>query len=240
MLVIFDCDGVLIDSETIYVRGEMEYLAKAGAHFELESYIRAFLGCSDTDWLELTAKAIKEQTGQLPPPGFYEPFHDFIRERLDREMCLIPGVEETLALMDVERCVASNTSLPLLEWKMKRAGLFDTFSPHIFSADCVKRGKPAPDLFLHAAAAFGVEPDRCIVVEDSSHGVTAGKAANMAVIGFIGGGHCLSDHGEVLNRAGAELVIDDFRKLPAAISELKIRDPQRFRQKVSPKEALTT
>jgi beta-phosphoglucomutase-like phosphatase (HAD superfamily) len=103
---------------------------------------------------------------------------------------------------------------------LEHTGLADLFSPRIFSADMVDRGKPAPDLFLHAAATLAIEPRHCVVVEDSANGVIAGKAAGMKVIGFTGGDHCLADHEAILIDSGAQVVIDDFAQLGSTISRL--------------------
>jgi HAD superfamily hydrolase (TIGR01509 family) len=219
-LVIFDCDGVLINSEEIYINSEIEFLSKAGFPFEKRAYMAAFMGLSDDDWRVKMGTAVQEDHGRPLPENFFESLDSFIRQRLESELRQISGVRGAVADLELLCCVASSSRLPILQWKLELTGLADLFSPGIFSADMVERGKPAPDLFLHAAAALAIEPRHCIVVEDSANGVRAGQAAGMKVIGFTGGGHCLADQESILLSAGAQVVIDDFAKLGAAILRL--------------------
>ncbi len=140
--------------------------------------------------------------------------------RFESELRSISGARRAVSKLETLCCVASSTPLPELQWKLGHAGIADLFAPNIFSAGMVDRGKPAPDLFLHAAAALEIEPRRCVVVEDSVNGVAAGKAAGMQVIGFTGGDHCPPDHATILMNNGAQVVIDDFAKLGSTISRL--------------------
>lgn len=134
---------------------------------------------------------------------------------------LIPGVRENITELDLGYCVASSSMNENLHWKLGHTGLSDLFTDAVFSGDMVSRGKPNPDLFLHAAHNMKVSPERCVVVEDSCNGVLAGKAANMTVIGFTGGGHCLRGHDDDLMDAGADHVIDDFGDLRLTITVLQ-------------------
>jgi HAD superfamily hydrolase (TIGR01509 family) len=219
-LVIFDCDGVLINSEEIYVSSEIQFLSEAGFHFERRAYMEAFMGLSHIDWHAKLETAAQKRNGHPLPEDFFESLDSYVRQRFESELHPISGVRGAVSNLDLMCCVASSTPLPSLQWKLEHTGIADLFSPHIFSADMVARGKPAPDLFLHAATTLGIEPDHCIVVEDSANGVIAGKAAGMKVIGFTGGDHCLADQDAILMSAGAEVVIDKFANLGSAISRL--------------------
>ncbi len=219
-LVIFDCDGVLIDSEKIYVASEIEFLANAGVEFERSAYMEAFMGLSPDEWRVKIGIAARERNGHPLPENFFESLHRFIMQRFETELRPISGVRRAVSNLETLCCVASSAPLPELQWKLEHAGIADLFAPNIFSADMVDRGKPAPDLFLHAAAALAIEPRRCVVVEDSVNGVVAGKAAGMKVIGFTGGDHCPPDHETILMNNGAQVVIDDFAKLGSTISRL--------------------
>ncbi len=219
-LVIFDCDGVLINSEEIYISSEIHFLSDAGFHFERRAYMEAFMGLSHDDWHAKLETAAQKRNGHPLPKNFFESLDTFIRQRFESDLNPVSGVRGAVSELEIMCCVASSTPLPFLQWKLEHTGIADLFRPHIFSADMVDRGKPAPDLFLHAATTLGIEPRHCIVVEDSANGVIAGKAAGMKVIGFTGGDHCLDDQEAILTGAGAEVVIDEFANLGLAISRL--------------------
>jgi HAD superfamily hydrolase (TIGR01509 family) len=219
-LVIFDCDGVLIDSERIYIDSEIEFLSDAGLRFERRAYMEAFMGLAPDAWREKLGATAQERSGRPLPEDFFESLHAFTMQRFETELEAIPGVRGAVSGLELTCCVASSTPLPNLHWKLEHTGIADLFSAGIFSSDMVARGKPAPDLFLHAAASLAVEPRHCVVVEDSANGVIAGKAAGMKVIGFTGGDHCLPDQEAILLDNGAHVVIDDFANLGSTISRL--------------------
>ena len=219
-LIIFDCDGVLVNSEEMYVSSEIEFLSKAGFHFERRAYMEAFMGLSHDEWHAKLETAAQKRNGHPLPENFFESLDTFIRQRFESELEPISGVRGAVSELEIMCCVASSTPLPFLQWKLEHTGIADLFAPNIFSADIVDRGKPAPDLFLHAAAAMAIEPTHCVVVEDSVNGVVAGKAAGMKVIGFTGGDHCPPDHETILMSNGAQVVIDDFAELGSTISRL--------------------
>jgi len=218
--VVFDCDGVLVDSEVVYIDAELEYLAGAGVRVERAAYVEEYLGLAPAEWRMRLSAEMLARTGHPPAAGFFAALDAFVLRAFEARLAPLPGARAAVAGLDLVRCVASSTPLERLTWKLRRTGLLDLFAPHVFSAEMVPRGKPAPDLFLHAAAALGIVPQRCAVVEDSVNGVRAARAAGMRVIGFTAGAHCLDGHDGTLMAAGAETVVDAFADLRAAIDGL--------------------
>jgi HAD superfamily hydrolase (TIGR01509 family) len=205
-LVIFDCDGVLIDSEPIACTIMSTVLTENG--FPLtEDDIHAFIGQSGKD----TQSAIEKRFGKPLPADVRQRFHDAYRTRLDADaMPAIRGVADLIDALAAPSCVASNSSHDYLQMVLGSARLIEKFPARIFSSYDVPRPKPHPDLFEHAARSLGVPPADCIVIEDSVHGVNAGVAAGMRVIGFCGGGHCRDGHADKLVAAGALTVCADM------------------------------
>ncbi|MER5308373.1 HAD family hydrolase [Streptomyces sp. NPDC002773] len=182
-LVIFDCDGVLVDSERIYCRVDREVFATLGAEFTEEEMVEHFVGSSH----ELLTSILEERIGRPLEPDWNAPFRQRYEDALDAELTAVEGVTEVLDALHVPYCLASNGSHASIGKNLTRAGLLDRFEGRMFSARDVVRGKPAPDLFLHAAATMGVPPERCAVVEDSPYGVRAARAAGMRAFGYAGG-----------------------------------------------------
>ncbi|WP_406862708.1 HAD family hydrolase [Streptomyces sp. HUAS MG47] len=183
-LVIFDCDGVLVDSEPLYCRVDREVFAELGAEFTEAELVEQFVGSPAEVWTAL----VEERRGRPLEPGWQEPFRPRYEETLDAELTAVEGVTGVLDGLDVPYCLASNGSHAEIRRNLTRTGLIGRFDDaRIFSARDVARGKPAPDLFLHAAAVMGVAPERCAVVEDSPYGVRAARAAGMRAFGYCGG-----------------------------------------------------
>lgn len=217
-LIIFDCDGVLVNSEEIYIAAELEFLAEIGAVFEQASYMQSFMGLSPSMWREKLRPAVEQNLGKTLPADFFDRMQTSAASRIETDLAALPDAYGTIGEISALRCVASSTPSVRLHWKLRRAGLIDLFAPHIFSSDMVKNGKPAPDLFLHAAATMGIEPADCLVVEDSANGVLAGKAAGMKVVGLTAGGHCLDGHADILSSSGADVIVESYAALPAALA----------------------
>ena len=216
MLIIFDCDGVLVDSEIIAARELQRYLEEIAFPINLtENSHNQFLGLT---LREIRNKLEAEAKCHLP-----KNFEHELRRRdeiaFTRDLKAMPNIYETVASLNFSKCVASSGSQDKIRTSLSITGLLDLFSPHIFSAGDpgIKRGKPAPDLFHKAAKIMGFDPDQCFVIEDSIAGVKAGLAAKMFTIGFAGGSHCSIGHGETLRLIGAHKVITDISSLPHII-----------------------
>jgi len=218
--ILFDCDGVLVDSEKIYVDVEREHLARIGLNYALDDYMDRFQGLGSTDfWAALDRDY--QALGKGPLPDSFGPDLDAATlERIDRELSEISGIKQLLDTHRGPRAVASSSRLERLVHKLRHTGLFGYFDPHIYSGEQVANGKPAPDLFLFAAGKLEVQPAATLVIEDSANGVKAGLAAGMTVWGFVGGGHSHDGHAEQLHAAGAHRVVDSHGNL----AEL-LRDP---------------
>ncbi|MFF4173147.1 HAD family hydrolase [Streptomyces sp. NPDC001744] len=207
-VVIFDCDGVLVDSERIYCRVDREVFSGLGAEFTEAEIVEQFVGSSH----EVLTAILEERIGRPLEPGWHEPFRQRYEDALDAELTAVEGVADVLDTLSVPYCLASNGSHSAIRRNLGRTGLLERFEGRIFSARDVARGKPAPDLFLHAAAVMGVRPERCAVVEDSPYGVEAARAAGMRAFGYCGG---LT---RVDRLAGpGTVVFEDMRALPGLL-----------------------
>lgn len=215
-LVLFDCDGVLIDSEVIACAADAEVLTQVGFPFTTDDIIRRFAGMPST---EMFAE-IERESGRALPPDLELRIQDRVLSRFREDLRALPDVAEVVAALPWPSCVVSNSKPAKLGLGLIETGLYELFYPRIFSAALVERGKPAPDLFLHAAAVMGVRPESCVVIEDSVAGVTGAQAAGMLTLGFVGGAHCPEDQSNRLRTAGAALVFDSFLQLPAIVSHL--------------------
>jgi HAD superfamily hydrolase (TIGR01509 family) len=208
VLVIFDCDGVLVDSEPIAVRIDVMMLSEFGIEMSEAEVIERFVGRSP----EVMVSAIEDHLGHRLPDGWEDRFRELRRAAFASELKPVSGIPEALARIPEPTCVASSSSPGSIRHKLELAGLYDRFAGRIFSASEVANGKPAPDLFLHAAARMGAVPSRCVVVEDSRYGVQAARAAGMDVLAYAGG----LTPGEVL-RGPRTIVFGDMRELPALL-----------------------
>jgi len=209
-LVIFDCDGVLVDSEPISIAVLVEALAAAGVTMsEEEAHVR-FLGRS----LKSMSEILHDDYGLAIDAAFLDAMRKVLYERFRAELQAVDGVAETVDALGIAHCVASSSQPERIRLSLTVTGLLSRFEPNIFSASMVARGKPAPDLFLHASAAMGVAPEYCVVVEDSPAGIAAGKAAGMRVVAFTGGSHAKTPgHRETLLRLEPDALFDDMREL---------------------------
>jgi len=201
-LVIFDCDGVLVDSEELSCRCLSDALTRAGIEMSTEQALERFLGRSTAAVLEYCRAA-----GRAVPVNFLADLAGQVRETFRSQLRPISGVAAILAELRVPYCVASSSDLDRVKFSLELTGLAPYFAQRLFTSQMVKHGKPAPDLFLHAASRMGFDPRRTLVIEDSISGVAAAKAAGMKVWGFVGGGHYrLRDGSALLRDAGADRI----------------------------------
>jgi HAD superfamily hydrolase (TIGR01509 family) len=208
-LIIFDCDGVLIDSEMLANRSEVEFLKSFGIEFELDDYMARFVGKNTQDVLT----GIELSHGVKLSAEFWESVAENTLSVFQTELKPTIDIFECLDSIAKPKCVASSSSLARLDMTLKITGLFDHFSPNIFSSEQVKQGKPAPDVFLFAAKQMQVSPDRCVVIEDSLTGVRAGVAAGMNVLGYAGGSHIPPGHQAKLLSEGAIEVFSEMSQI---------------------------
>ncbi|WP_126147257.1 HAD family hydrolase [Synechococcus elongatus] len=207
-LVIFDCDGVLVDSERITNRVFADMLNELGLLVTLDDMFEQFVGHSMADCLKL----IERRLGNPPPPDFVQHYQRRTRIALETHLQAVPGVEEALDALELPYCVASSGDHQKMRTTLSLTKLWPRFEGRIFSVTEVPRGKPFPDVFLLAADRFGVNPTACAVIEDTPLGVAAGVAAGMQVFGYAG-----SMPAWRLQEAGAHLIFDDMRLLPSLL-----------------------
>jgi HAD superfamily hydrolase (TIGR01509 family) len=215
-LVIFDCDGVLVDSEVISCRAHAETLTRHGYPITPDQVLRRFLGRS----MRQATLEVEAEMGRTLPEDFQAEVYAEVFRLFATSLEAIPHIGETLAQIALPACVASSGPPEKISTSLNRVGLYDRFAPHIFSAVQVRNGKPAPDLFLFAAEQMQAAPARCLVIEDSLAGITAARAAGMTVLGFHGGSHCRPGDDDTLRTAGAVLTFDDMRELPGLIERI--------------------
>ncbi|MFJ4191058.1 HAD family hydrolase [Kitasatospora sp. NPDC089509] len=211
-LVIFDCDGVLLDSERVAVKVDARVAAAIGWPLSEAEIVERFVGRTHA---YMTAELAARASVPLEP-GWERAYQHLYDEAFAAELAPVEGVVEALAELEragVRDCVASSSGHSRLRATLGRTGLLPRFEGRIFSAEDVAAGKPAPDLFLHAAAAAGVEPAACLVVEDSKYGVAAARAAGMRSLGFHGG----LTPAAWLAGPGTR-TFDDMRELPALVA----------------------
>jgi HAD superfamily hydrolase (TIGR01509 family) len=216
-VIIFDCDGVLVDSEPLSCAIAAEEFTRVGFPITAEFIAANFTGKRDRDM----CAAVEAAANKALPADFLDVLAAATIARFRTSLQPMPHAAEVLAGLTEPICVASSSRMDRLRMSLEVTGLLRFFEPHLFSATQVARGKPAPDLFLHSAASMGTAPAACIVVEDAPAGVAAAVAAAMAVIGFVGGAHAGPQMEDDLRAAGAAVVIADLRELPDVIAGLR-------------------
>ena len=207
-LVIFDCDGVLVDSEPIANRVFSQMLGEVGLPMSYDETVRTFVGRSAATCIGM----VEARLGRPVPEGWVDAWRSRTLDAFRDELRAVEGVEAVLDGLEVPFCVASSGEPAKMRFTLGMTGLLPRFEGRMFSAVEVPHGKPAPDLFLHAARRMGAAPERCAVIEDSAVGVQAGAAAGMTVLGF----GAMSDPG-ALRAAGAAHVFARMDELPALL-----------------------
>ena len=212
MLFMFDCDGVLVDSEVIAAAVDSEHLAEVGFKITPDEVVRRFAGLTSVDIVEI----IESEIGRPLAPGFLKEQKLELDRRLAAEVEAVPGAHDLLDRLDGQVCVCSNSSSERLKLTMERTRLWDRFRPYIYSAPEVgtKKPKPDPNVYLYAMEQFGCAPRETVVIEDSVFGVTAARQAGARVIGFTGASHAWSGLADLLTEAGAETVVNRLVDVP--------------------------
>jgi HAD superfamily hydrolase (TIGR01509 family) len=213
-LIIFDCDGVLIDSEVIACRLLAEALAREGYPLSPQEAASRFIGISHRAILQ----QVERELGRPLSADFEAVSKQHLHTAFERELQAVAGIHEALDAIDIPVCVASGSAPDRLEVSLRVTGLSARFGQNVFSSVTVGRGKPAPDLFLFAARQMGTQPERCLVIEDSIPGVQAAVAAGMFVLGFCGASHCTLQQPTQLLNEGAAAVFSTMAALPRLIT----------------------
>lgn len=208
--IIFDCDGVLVDSEVLAHEVETEILGGIGLHYDRHEFTTRFMGMSDKAFYEALEADGRERLGRSIIGEIRPAIGEGMRIAIAQRLTEVPGALRAVASVRHAKAVASSSTVHHLGIKLRKTGLWDHFAPHVYSAEHVTHAKPAPDLFLHAAGALAVDPARCLVIEDSVNGVLAGRAAGMRVWGFSGGGHMNERIAAHLREAGAERIVPNW------------------------------
>lgn len=211
-LVIFDCDGVLIDSEMISARVLLSKLALCGVDVDFAHFRNHFLGRS----FPKVVAEVREQHAVALPEDFEQSYRSALIAAFEDELKAMAGVKEVIGRLSVAYCVATSSSPPRVRRSLQITGLDDLFGERIFTASEVRNGKPAPDLFLHAASRMGADPARCLVIEDSLPGLAAGLAAGMQVWQFTGGSHLGGEAAEITGIG----ILADWAQMPEKIPAL--------------------
>lgn len=213
-LIIFDCDGVIVDSELLASEVLSEELAKCDVDAGPRECRERFTGSS----LKRVTELVFQSSGIELPEDFEQRVRVRDRTIFEERLSAISGIEEALDLIKQPVCIASSGSVEKITHSLNLTGLYQNFFPHIFSTEMVKLGKPAPDLFLLAAKRMNVAPERCLVIEDSPVGIKGAKKAGMTVFGFAGASHAGPGYGAMLELAGADMVFQEMFALPNLVN----------------------
>jgi HAD superfamily hydrolase (TIGR01509 family) len=220
--IIFDCDGVLIDSEILSFAVDERMLAKYGISLDARELARRFGGVT---YREMVAGLNARFKVDIDPVAYQERCEAELARTFKTDLRAIAGMPELLADLSVPFALASGSDLARLDLCLGLTGLSDVFKGRIFSAEQVARGKPAPDVFLLAARSCEWQPEKCLVIEDSPSGVVAAGAAGMRCVGFLGGAHRRAQDGDILRDAGAEYVAGNSANLRRYLQDLGLCRP---------------
>ena len=216
-LIVFDFDGVLVDSEVLSNQVLASVLTELGYPLTPAESHRRFTGLN----VRAVRQAVEGDRGRPLAAEFEAMVREQAHRRIATELTMVAGADTLLRGLDGPRCIASNSSPVWIDLALRATGLDAFFLPQCrFSAAQVAKGKPAPDLFIHAATAMAVDPTACVVIEDSVHGVRGARTAGMRVLGFTGASHIEAGHDAILREAGVEAVFDDFTQLPDLLRRL--------------------
>jgi HAD superfamily hydrolase (TIGR01509 family) len=213
-LIIYDCDGTLVDSERLVADICLVEIHRLGlTHWTMDRYVASFVGMpGHVGW-----NKVWQELGRAMPDGFSDMVDAQIMKAFGESLEILPGTREAITALDLPRCVASSTRLDHLVDRIAQVGLDDLFGPHVYSVTQVRRAKPAPDVFLFASSQMGHDPADCVVIEDSVPGVQAAIRAGMRVIGFTGAAHDPAQMEARLRDAGARQVAGHMQDLPQLV-----------------------
>ncbi|MGV8831150.1 MAG: HAD family hydrolase [Devosia sp.] len=223
-LIIFDCDGVLVDSEPLAMRVLINAIASQGITVTPEDAYRDFLGRS----LASISTSLRDNHGAPLGPATLQAMRTELYALYRQELRPNAGLPDILGQLDIPYCVASSSTPERIHLSLELTGLLAWFAPNIYSATMVDHGKPAPDLFLHAAAAMAKAPENCLVIEDSPAGIAAAQSAGMRVFGYVGGSHAApSGLQQAIKALDPDLVFDDMHALPDLVRSLRTKKKAR-------------
>lgn len=208
-VIVFDCDGVLIDSEGLAAEALVAELSCRGVIVSVVEALEQFTGLNAAD----TARELHTRYGFVMPDDFWDQVRGRRQDLYRTRLRPADGIFALLESISGPKCVASSSSPASLKYSLSLVGLWDHFAPHVFSSVFVKNGKPAPDIFLLAAERMRARPQDCVVIEDSLAGIRAAKAANMRVLGYVGGSHCSPDHIERVRGADVEKIFTSHNEI---------------------------
>lgn len=213
--VIFDCDGVLVNSEEIYTNNEIEFLKRVlNVSISRDIYLENYSGLSADLWRKRIEENLCHAGIKKIPDEEFENLKILSKKAVEANVTGNENIAEVLGMLKNDVCVVSNSSRESLIHKLKKSRIYDFFEGRIYSAENVSRAKPFPDIYLYALEKMGRRADTCLAIEDSVSGVTSAKTSGIATIGYIGGKHCTPNHGENLKKHGADYIIKDFLELP--------------------------
>lgn len=215
-LVIFDCDGVLIDSEPIASRTLAVALQKAGIAITPAEALHVFTGNSEA----IIRQMCIDDYGLKDVDATFADWHETLKVAFATDLAPMKGMAELVSSLTLPKCVASNSRIARLRQSLGNTALWNMFAPHVYSAEQVERPKPAPDLLLHCARQFGSAPENCAMIDDSAHGMDAARAAGMLAIGFVDPNDPRPGRQDILARAGADHVVTGVEGLSALLRRL--------------------
>lgn len=215
--LIFDCDGVLVDSEIIAIEIQLETLGEICLQYDFREFKSRFLGMSDDAFFEMVEIDAQKRLGRSLPKGFRELVNEREWRAYDERLAEVHGAAAFINSTSYPIAVASSGTISEITAKLRKVGLWDRLLPHIFSVESVGKGKPEPDLFIHAAKSLGVSPRRCLVLEDSANGIIAAVAAGALPWSFIGGSHMDHESGIRLTKVGAKRIISNWDEFSSAL-----------------------
>lgn len=217
--LIFDCDGVLVNSEEVAQQVELACLAEIGLQYQRDEFVHRFSGMSTSTFRDAIRREHFEKLGEEIPTWFFDHMFSGVVSAYEKELRAIRGAVEFASSWEKPKAVASSGSPDLIAMKLAKTGLGQIFGDFVFCSQDLQP-KPSPDVFLFAAEKLKIQPSDCLVIEDSVSGVIAGKEAGMTVVGFIGGGHCSKAHDDLLRENGADWISASFDDIARRIDHL--------------------